>query len=133
MVAVILLLLAGAAPQVAPASPPPVPAAVPPRTLEISLAHDLVDRQQDWQRVESRLFWTGTPRVRPLFEAGWHRRAHGSQVRGGAGAHVDWSPRLYTVQAVSLATDASAPARAFARQRFDVGVFLKSAPDSPLV
>ncbi len=102
------------------------------RTLEVGAAHDIATRQQDWDRVESRLSWGGTSRVRPILGVASQRRASIWQTRGEVGAYSDWSSRFYTIESFALATHVMPAAQSYPSLRADVVAVFKASATAPV-
>jgi YaiO family outer membrane protein len=102
------------------------------RTVEVGAAHDIATRQADWDRVESRLFWRGAARVRPLLGLAAQRRASIWQTRGDIGAYSDWSSRFYTVETLAVAPRVALPAQSYPLFRADIVGIVKAAPAAPV-
>lgn len=102
------------------------------RTFEVGAAHDIASRQRDWDRVESRLWWGGTSRVRPIFGLTSERRAATWQRRSEIGAYSDWSPRFYTIESFAVAAHVPPAAQSYPSLRADVVAVFKASPTAPI-
>ncbi len=122
-----------AAPQApVPATPPAVtaPPAQANPVLEIGATHHEVwaDRAPvpgPWRVVHGSLSWQPPLRVRPRFELERQSRPAGGHYRGTVGAYVDWTPGLYSYQALTVAPATDADTRFYPSRRGDVRVFWK--------
>jgi YaiO family outer membrane protein len=110
-------------------APSPIRAA---RTLEVGAAHDIASRQPDWDRVESRIWWGGASRVRPIIGVTSERRAGTWQTRGEIGAYSDWTPRFYTIESFAVAEHVSPAAQSYPLLRGDVVAVFKASPIAPV-
>ena len=102
------------------------------RTFEVGAAHDIATRQRDWDRVESRLWWGGTSRIRPFFGVASQRRAALWQTRGEVGAYSDWSSRFYTIESFALAAHVPVAAQSYPLRRADVVAIVKASAAAPV-
>ena len=102
------------------------------RTFEVGAAHDIASRQPDWDRVESRLWWGGASRVRPILGLTSERRAATWQTRGEIGAYSDWTPRFYTIESFAVAAHVPPAAQSYPLLRADVVTVFKASPIAPV-
>jgi YaiO family outer membrane protein len=116
----------------APPAPPPAITPTGNPVIEIGVTrHDVraegVDHVGPWHLFSASVSWQPPWRVRPTFDVERQSRPGGSHERIGGGAYVDWTSRLYSYQAVSVARFVPEADRFYPRARGDVRVFWKTA------
>jgi YaiO family outer membrane protein len=115
--------------QVQPAPAPPTTGTGNP-VLEVGTARHEVWSDADeglgpWRVLQGSLSWQPPLRVRPRFEFERQSRPAGTHIRGTAGTYVDWTPDLYSYQALTIAPATSEETRFYPSRRGDIRLFWK--------
>lgn len=118
------------APQAAPPAPQPTASGPANPVLEIGATHHEVwsegaPRLGPWRVVHGSLSWQPPLRVRPRLELERQSRPAGGHFRASAGVYVDWTPNLYSYQALTIAPSTSVHTRFYPSRRADVRLFWK--------
>lgn len=132
------LLFAQQTPPPAPPSATPPPSGTGNPVLEVGGSHHEVWAERarglgPWRMVHGSLSWQPPLRVRPRLEVERQSRPAGSHVRATVGTYVDWTPNLYSYQALTIAPTTAEETRFYPTRRADIRMFWKVPSHSQVI